>query len=162
VTHNVRPATLADAHALAPRLRAIDLREIADSSGMTPLAALVEGLNESSTCWAVEGKGGELIGMFGATPTPDPLLGSMWLLGTEGIAERNRVRFLRESGRYVAMLHQSYPVLFNYVAAYNHVHVNWLKWLGCKFIARHDDFGVARVPFYEFVHVAPYDPCVNL
>lgn len=153
MTHNVRPATHEDVLWLAPKLRKADVQEIEAASGQTPLAALSWSLLASSECWAGEGRDGELIALFGAAPTQEPDVGLVWLLGSESISTKNAVRFLRESRLWLDRLHQSYPILYNFVDARNTVHIHWLRWLGCTFIARHEHYGVGGLPFYEFVHV---------
>lgn len=149
--YDVRPATLADVQWLAPRLRGDDVREIRAASGQTPLEALTGAYHASSTCYAIEFHG-ELAALFGAAPTPDPTLGSVWLLGSDAV-ERNAIRFLRESRQWIDRLHESYPILFNYVDARNTLHLKWLKWIGCVFLDRIDGHGHEGRPFYEFVHI---------
>ena len=39
------------------------------------------------------------------------------------------------------------------VDARNELHIKWLKFMGFKFIQRHENFGVAKLPFYEFLRI---------
>ena len=44
-------------------------------------------------------------------------------------------------------------MIWNYVDARNVVHIKWLKWLGFTIINKHNQFGIGRIPFYEFVKI---------
>jgi|15BtaG_2_1085339.scaffolds.fasta_scaffold00414_20 hypothetical protein len=80
--------------------------------------------------------------------------GVVWMLGTTAINAEARFHFLKRSRLCVEnLLHKDFPLLFNCVDARNTVHIKWLKWLGFKFINLHLNYGVAKLPFYEFVRI---------
>tara|TARA_Y100001963_G_scaffold83655_1_gene115939 strand:- start:3694 stop:4032 length:339 start_codon:yes stop_codon:yes gene_type:complete len=89
--------------------------------------------------------------MFGAGPAASGV-GVIWLLGTD-LLLGNTTRFLRESRFWMEQCARPYKLLFNYVDARNTVHIRWIEWLGFTFINQHDDFGVERRPFLEFVRI---------
>ena len=151
----VRQATRQDALELAPLLRQADIMEIEAASGLSPEAALLHGVEcGRPTLSFVDPKGG-LAGMFGVTPTDDPLVGAVWMLSS-GAIERYPIHFLRRCRPWVDKFHEAYPVLMNYVDQRNDVHIRWLKWMGFTFV-RLVPYGVNQLPFYEIVRVKT--PC---
>ena len=70
----VRPAVLADALELAPKMRTADREEIKASHGKTPLESLVIPFTyDVSRNYTIIGTASEgVIGMFGVSPTKDP------------------------------------------------------------------------------------------
>lgn len=151
IKYEIRPAVESDIEWLAPRLRQADQDEIKALAGVTPEEALAVSFQSSTHRYTADWEGEPII-MFGAGPVIDGA-GAVWLLGTD-MVKTVRVPFLRESKRCLAGLHKDYPLLFNYVDARNTLHIRWLKWLGFKFINLHPKFGVARIPFYEFVRIS--------
>lgn len=151
---HVRPASPSDALWLAPRLREADKAEVRAASGLDPAVALDFAVRSSRPSLAMMGDQGGCIGLFGAAPTVDPLAGIVWMLATDDL-ERHSRQFLRESRPWIGQLHRAYPLLFNFVDARNEIHIRWLRWCGFTFINRHEEFGVERRPFYEFVRINP-------
>lgn len=147
-----RPATLDDAYDLAPRLRQIDVQEVKDSSGVTALDALLLSVQASDEAHSIIATDGEVIGMFGVSPTADPTLGVPWLLCSDRLPEVRR-EFIPQSIEWVKQVNKKYDVLFNYVAKENFVAIKWLKSLGFNFTQIIDHFGVGQKPFYEFVRI---------
>lgn len=45
------------------------------------------------------------------------------------------------------------PILFNCVDQRNEVHINWLRWLGFKFVRIIPEYGIQKLPFIEFVRI---------
>lgn len=156
MTNRIRPASLADVHYLAPRLRAADVQEIKASHGLDPLSALLASCEVSDQCSVFVDVFGNPCALFGTAPTPDLRSASVWLLGTDEISGPTTARdFLRLTRGELDRLHAGgrYRVLYNYVDERNEASIRWLKWAGCVFIARHPEFGVERRPFLEFVHI---------
>ena len=152
-----RPATLGDAQALAPRLRSADLAEIAAHTGHSPLQALADGVRESQWSLAVC-RGHEVIALCGVGHHPDtPDVGVPWMLAADALIAV-QTSFLRQSRVVIARMQRPYRVLANVVDARNTVHIRWLSWCGFRFIRLHPEFGQGRLPFYEFVRIAP---CAN-
>lgn len=148
----VRPSIERDAYALAPRLRQADLMEIDAASGENPLQALIRGFEQSWQPFTML-VDDQPIGMFGAVPMDkDFLTAAIWLLSTDDLFNV-RYQFLRNSRLWLDVLHKPFSIVFNYVDARNTVHVKWLKWCDFKFIAKHDQFGYRKQPFYEFVKI---------
>lgn len=147
---HVRPASIKDTKFIAQHMRESDVMEIRAASGLTPLEALQHSIILSDT--TLVGSADRPFCIFGVAPSPNPLAGIVWLLGTDEIIQHRRA-FLAQCRDWLDRFHDTYPVLFNFVDERNTVHVHWLKWLGAVFIHRHPEFGKERRPFLEFVHV---------
>lgn len=143
----VRPATLADAEALAPRLRKADLQEIAACSRETPLALLQHGITHSLKAYAVETPRG-VAALFGVVQSAEPSCGNVWLLASDDLLTV-RNTFLKKSRYWLRDLFGDFRVLGNLVDQRNTVHVQWLRWLGFKFFRR-VPCGVNGEVFIEF------------
>lgn len=155
----VRPARPEDAAALAPRLRPADLREIEARSGRSPQEVLAYGLTHGDA-YAVE-KDGVIAALFGVAPTPEPKLGCVWLLGSDDI-QTFRLTFLRHSREWLSVLFKDYDLLGNFVDARNEVHIQWLQWLGFRFLRRLP-MGRHGETFIEFVRLkSPQDFSSNV
>lgn len=153
----VRPATLEDAHNLAPRLRPADLQEIAAGSGEAPVVALCRGVADSSVCYAIVSPSDPqaVFGLFGVTPLQGAVgVGAVWLLGSPDLT-RISVKFLRHSHEWLARLFEGYQLLGNLVDARNTVHIRWLKWLGFRFVCLRPAFGKGGETFIEFCKLKP-------
>lgn len=148
----VRQATMEDCVFMASRLRPEDVAEIKAAGGSTPLVALLEGFHYSDPETLKVGLyRDEPFAICGVVPMDD-LTGAVWALGTTDLA-KHRIAFLRRSKGIVEGLHQKYPVLTNCVDARNTLHIEWLRWLGFTFIAKHPYWGAEKRPFYEFVRM---------
>lgn len=143
----VQVATLADAAALAPNLRAADVAEVAAASGSTPLEALENGVRHSDLPRVILDAQGP-IAIFGAVVFDDNGA-SPWLLGSDRIQEHRR-EFLERSRHYFARLRAPFLYLANYIDERNTLHVRWIKWLGFTIAGRVPDYGAERRPFLFF------------
>lgn len=149
----VRTARTDDAAALAPRLRAADLREIEGATGESPGSVLDAGLSESDPCFAIVDERDAPVALFGVVPdAAAPDVGLIWLLAADEL-ERHGLSFVRECGEWVAELQLRYRVLWNWVDARNRIHVRWLIWCGFELLERVDDHGSGALPFYLFQKV---------
>jgi hypothetical protein len=149
---HLRPSTLSDADALAPRLREDDLREV-QACGVSPLDALRRGIGTSLPAMSIVNGSGEVVGVFGAVPLPgEPGAAAVWLLGSDGITKES-MSFLRQSRKHIEAIQEMYPLLFNRVDSRNLLHIRWLKWLGFTFINYLPECGVNGEPFWEFVRI---------
>jgi hypothetical protein len=144
----VRPATLSDAEALAPTLRQADLREIEASTTLTPLAALEHSLTVSSKAYAIETPEG-VVGLFGVAGSDEQRFGSVWMVGSDKLLPI-RYTFLRHSRKWLDELFGEFRTLGNIVDERNRVHVEWLRWLGFRFLRR-IPCGLKGEVFIEFV-----------
>lgn len=151
--HYVRLAEQRDVDYLATRLRVADLDEIAANNGSSPREALQRGYETSTQCYVGVTDDRPFI-IFGAGPVEQGV-GGVWGLGSDDI-EAAKMSFLRQSRFWVDVMHKEYPLLFNYVDARNTFHIRWLRWLGFTFINKHPHYGVAHLPFYEFVRISPH------
>lgn len=156
----VRPACLEDAAALAPKLRVADRQEIDARSGRPPEEVLRDGVSRGRS-FALELSSGEVGALFGVGPTEEPRLGCVWLLGSDALLSI-KTTFLRHSREWVDELSKGYDLLGNHVDARNTVHINWLRWLGFRFLSR-APIGRHGELFYEFVRLTqPGDSVPNV
>ena len=88
----VRPAILADALELAPKMKAEDRAEILASNNASPLKALVEPFTyEKGKIYSIIGTKDEgVIGMFGCCPSQLPEYGVVWLLSSNDLYKHTR------------------------------------------------------------------------
>jgi hypothetical protein len=149
----IRKAELGDAFKLAAKLRNEDLIEIRSfNKDRPPYKSLIDGIILSQgSCWTIEADDKSIIGIFGVA-TLAPEVGSVWLLGSNGIKNIQR-EFIRHSKHWLEVLHKDHQLLTNCVYAENKVHINWLKWLGFTFIRKIETYGALGLPFYEFVRI---------
>jgi len=148
----IRTSTLEDCLELGPNLREEDCQEIRAAAGFEPTAGLVYSFFNSKACLTVV-RNGVPITIFGVGPFPDDdRIGMIWLLSSPELLEISKT-FLRHSKRLLALLTAPYQVTMNYVDCRNTVHHRWLRWCGYVFIAKHEEFGVGKLPFYEFVKI---------
>ena len=148
----IRTSTLNDCLVLGPKLRAEDCQEIAAHAGLGPTDGLIQSFLNSKACLTVELEGTPIT-MFGTGPYPaNPKIGVIWLLSSPELLKISKP-FLRHSKRLLALLSAPYEVVMNYVDCRNEAHHRWLLWCGFIFIAKHDEFGVGKLPFIEFVRI---------
>lgn len=143
----VRPADLADADALGPRLRQADRDECWAAAGLTGPEALRAGVESCPEPYAVVASG-EAIALFGVTPLGGRA-GAPWLLGSDRVLE-HYFEFARRSRDEFERLRAPWSYLVNYVDDRNHLHRRWLQWLGFDFVELEPHYGHARLPFWKF------------
>ena len=145
-----RPYKEEDIEPIASNMCEADATEIMLSNGVTPLEALTKSCKLSEETFTMVSSDGELLGMFGLSYIDD-YVGSPWML-TTGKLSNYRVQFLRESRRWVIEANKKRSLLLNYVHVENTNAINWLRFLGFKFL-REVTYGVGKAPFYEFVRI---------
>ena len=144
----VRPAILADAIQLAPKMRIADREEIRASNGSSPLEALVipftykEGRSYTIIGTAKEG----VIGMFGVAPTKDPEYGVAWLLSSENLFKHTK-QFIKECPYWVSQMSEGYTYIYNWVDRRNWKSLKWLQFLGFEAKEEIKQYGVGKLPF---------------
>ena len=144
----VRPAILADALQLAPKVRIADREEIRASNGSSPLEALVipftykEGRSYTIIGTAKEG----VIGMFGVAPTKDPEYGVAWLLSSETLFKHTK-QFIKECPYWVSQMSEGYTYIYNWVDRRNWKSLKWLQFLGFEAKEEIKQYGVGKLPF---------------
>ena len=151
MTLHVRASVQADVDHLATNLRPEDTQEVLASHGSVKVA-LQEGFDYSEECWTiVVTETGEIAGIYGIVGIDD-MTGMPWLLTAPPLKKGWR-QFARESLPWINRLNKKYPVLTNACDAEYTEAVNWLKYIGCVFIKRHDTWGVGNKTFLEFVRI---------
>lgn len=145
----VRTSTLEDVEFLKTRLRQSDIDEIWASHHHKPENALRISLETSEICLTIT-IAEEPIAMFGIISNfiLDESAG-IWLLASDELDKVYR-EFAKECKRFIAMMHQRYPILENYVDTRNKTSIRWLKWCGAK-IEEAMPYGVERKLFHHFI-----------
>ncbi|MGD9727134.1 MAG: phage protein Gp13 family protein [Candidatus Melainabacteria bacterium] len=157
MTAYLKPATLAEAIALAQDLRPEDEAEIRAMSGHEPVTSLSHGIQFSDLPTTVMDEDGSILGMFGAVPTGrNPRVGVVWMLCSPKILKHRR-QFAKESRQWIEAMHRRYDLLWNVVDERNTVHIRWLQWCGFTIIKRHEVLGIENRPFLEFVRIRTDD-----
>lgn len=150
-----REATKDDVYALAPKLRAADIREIR-ALGLTPEDGLMASWKACPQRYSIVSSG-EIIGMFGVGPSHHMSerlgqpVGSVWMLGSDDL-KRVKIGFLRSCHEWLEVLHRDYTILWNWADARNNLHLRWLEWLGFKIIGT-APIGVKGELFHQFLRV---------
>lgn len=146
---DIRPATLADAHELAPRMRLEEVREVEASAGFTPLQALLECLQQSDEAWSGLWHG-EVAFMFGVAQMPgcERRIGAAWLL-TSPLVERHARAFWRAGRAELPRLLEQWEVLCNAIDARHEKALRWAGRLGFS-LEPAQPFGAAGLPFHVF------------
>lgn len=148
----IRPAGRVAANQLAPHLRIADVLEIHASSGMAPLEALLESIavSDEDLCFGAFVDGLPIC-MFGANQlTEDNVVGGIWLLGSPRINDHPG-DFMRRCREYLAIMHERYEYLTNFIDERNLPTMRWLPYLGFRPCQRVADYGYAKVPFVQYV-----------
>lgn len=137
---------------IAPRLRKADKDECLAATGKEPLGILYQSLMLGDITLTMRTPEGERVGLCGVAPSPFSNAGVVWMCATDAIM-KHQMAFLRRSKAALDYLSADYDVLHNCVDARNTVHIKWLKWMGFSFINKHETYGVAQRPFYEFIRI---------
>jgi len=144
----VRPAILADALQLAPKVRIADREEIRASNGSSPLEALVIPFTyKEARSYTIIGTAKEgVIGMFGVAPTKDPEYGIAWLLSSEDLFKHTK-QFIKECPYWVSQMSEGYTYIYNWVDRRNWKSLKWLQFLGFEAKEEMKQYGVGKLPF---------------
>lgn len=131
----IKPAEHKDLHVIADKLRMADSIEIAAQHGigMSNRQALSRALMVSWRAWTVW-KGKTPVCMFGVAPAGPSHsgIGSPWMLATDEFETLSPHYIVRESRKYVKMMLDEFPYLYNFVYHANHKSVKWLEMIGFK------------------------------
>lgn len=141
-------ATKTHALMMAPHVRAAEVREIADSDGLTPVRALLREVERSSSAWAwiVDG---EVACMFGiVAPNALDYASYPWMITTP-LVEENWRQFARSCRELLPEILARHPRLTGMVDARYEVSVRWLQWLGAN-LGEPRPWGAAGAPFHPF------------
>lgn len=147
----LRPATPADAHALAWTMRPDDREECRLLSRQSPLEALQSGMAQGMTLSFTHPGTGRVHGMFGLA------LGRVvWLLADNAMfTDPTMIRLMTRHGRGLLRLLFEQPdvadIVFNLTLARNRDTLRWLQWLGATLappLSLPDRDGLKVVPFF--------------
>ena len=117
---------------LSKNLRQSDIDEVWSAYWLTPANAIQSVLNKSahSYTWLYKD---EPVAMFGAQKTTViGNVGSPWFLGTNRMTELFSTLY-RNSGYFIDLMHDDFPMLENYVDCRNALSIRWLRWCGFEF-----------------------------
>lgn len=142
-------ATRSHAIAMAPHVRAVEVREVADTSGEKVEAALLRELARSDSAWAWI-IGDDVVCMFGIVHSHAllDLASYPWCLSTP-LVEVHARQFARACKAVLPELLARHPRLAGMVDARHTLSVRWLQWLGARLEAP-KPWGVAGEPFHHF------------
>lgn len=122
----LRPATIEDAFALAPRLREADRIELQAQGFLDMDVILAESIVTSEEAWtfAVDGQVHAVMGVVNGGK-----FGIPWMLGSDALFDHQKA-LLRLPWDYIPRWLQRYGFLMNVVHTENHRSIRWLKRLG--------------------------------
>ena len=144
--HEIRilPATTELLQSFIPQIRQLDLEEVEITSGESWEEHSKELFTYQAEAEVIMYKG-KILGVLGVRKLEPPNVGLAWLLMTNHV-EDNQIAFLRWSRKHLKKILSNYDFLTNLVYLKNTLHVNWLNWLGAKWLETSDpDFGVFRL-----------------
>lgn len=150
----IRPASRVHCTQLANRLRASDHLEIYRATGGNSLDALLDSIrvSDEDMMWTAM-LSRHPVAMFGAndiSPENDPdIVGGIWMLATPAIYT-NKLDFMRTCKKYLAIMHERYEFLTNFIDADNLPSMMWLPRLGFKPMAA-VEYGPQKLPFIQYV-----------
>ena len=142
----LRRPTLLDVLYLAENARQADKDEVLAFSGRTLLETLNDtpGLYINSNVWEV---GGEVICLFGVTPSDDGN-NILWFLATDEFDKYKRPVSV-SCKRIFDEVVKGYDYLFNYVHADHKKAIRWIKWLACE-VSDPEPIGINGEMFCKF------------
>jgi hypothetical protein len=144
----VRNSRLEDIYDLFWRMRISDIQEIYASHHATPKEALKRGFKNSFICLSII-LNGKVIAMFGCST--EYLCGdraTIWLLAAPEL-EQIKLRFLKNSKKFIKLFLEYYPILENFVDARNTKSIEWLKFCGAE-LEDPKPYGKEQLPFRYF------------
>lgn len=143
-----RPARQVDVIEISDNIRKCDVEEVYAATGLDITTALIVSFNTSYHCWVTE-VDGELVAIYGVTPTDHVRVGVPWMLATDNIYKHKK-QLLRQSRDIVNQMQSVYPILTNCVDERNTKSIRYLKMLGFEFPERIENFGYEGRPFWRF------------
>ena len=122
--------------------RPIDLEEVEAGSGEpfeSHISSLVPNIHNIKTL--IDAETGEVLGIGGLEDLGSPTVGGIWLLMTKAI-ETRKIEFLRFSKKFLKEVFAHYKYLTNAVYKRNKLHIDWLTWIGVKWVKETEDFSI--------------------
>lgn len=138
---------------IAANMRQSDLEEVAASCTLTPREALQHSVASSTHGYMIESSTLGPVAIFGAAPHVLEGVGSVWMLGTEGVVTEG-LGIARATRPYLDELNRAYWMLWNFIDARNTVSMRWLRWGGFKLLAEHPTHGPEGRPFFTFARTS--------
>ncbi len=155
---SVQQANFDDAYEVGKHLRKCDYDELFASTGRDPVHTTVQSFEACpEDCFIFRWeRNSQPLAIWGCVPGSDGVA-VPWM-----VAVPDAMRFPREiitiSKRFTRQWNDRYHLLVNFVDARNATSIRWLKSMGYSFIQLHEEYGFAKIPFYEFVRIKP---CAN-
>lgn len=146
----IRIATEKDCWFLSKNLRKEDYQEIQAVTGLPAILSLLSGLKISQVPLVVCNEKNKIILMLGVVP--NGLVGTIWMVGTKDLKKMS-LTFIKNCKEIFKILKNNFQIIHNYVDARNILHIKWLKWMGFSFINKHNNYGIEKRLFYEFVKI---------
>lgn len=144
-----KPATVAHAKDLGPRLRQADRDEVKAGSGMEAEDVLILAVAHAkrADAWF---RSGDLIAISGISGSLiDPKVGVVWMLGS-GKVDQFPKQLMKGQRQYVRDLLKGHDMLLNFVDNRNIKAQKWLRWLGFH-VGEPRPFGAAGLLFRPFI-----------
>lgn len=94
---------------------------------------------------------GELFCISGVVPQDNPVVGSLWAVGTDILSTPGRIDVLAWGFHNLKMLAQHAPILENWVDVRNDKHIKWLE--AMKFTFTGLTIDINGLPFTHFARV---------
>ena len=154
--YEIVPAGRVYANQMANHVRETDKLEVYRASGQDIRSALLDSVDASDDDMIWAALYNKLpVAMFGANNLypgegEDYSVGGIWLLATPGIY-RNKLDFHRKAKKYLAIMHERYEYLTNFVDADNYPTLMWLPRLGFRPARVVENFGIDDSPFIQMV-----------
>lgn len=118
------------------KLRESDILEIAATSGADPSDVLERSIEVSDWWSALVDPEDGLIAVFGVAPSrlggPLPGIGCPWFLATAKFYNHKH-GVCRLAKKLLGRMHETYPVLFQFVDVRHEAALEWVLWLGFEF-----------------------------
>ena len=138
-------------HYVSDNMREMDRLEALYQADQDPETALKVSYLASKEVMAICGDEDNPIGICGVTPN-----GCIYMVSTDELFnnKKYRIQLIRKGRIWVDELMKSYTILYNVVYAENVAAMKWLESLGFKFIEYHEEYGVHKKPFFQFMRIA--------
>lgn len=128
-------------------LRPADVAECL-AIGLTAREGLITSLEDSETAWCGIGEDGKPAVLFGVCRHPHiEGAGIPWLLATPKLSAKD---LIRESPRFIQIMHRKFSMLVNMVHARNTRAIRWLQWAGFK-LGIEREHGPNKALFIPFI-----------
>ena len=150
----IRKALRTDCHAIAPRLREEDAKELLLSSGKEPIESLLDSFSFSSETFVAE-EDGQVIAIWGfgtfiyEEAGKKTLVGVPWMVGTPEMM-KHPVTIVAAGRVAVDRWESQCDCLCNLTHVENTVHHRWLRHLGFQFMPDVVPTGPSKAPFLQF------------